>query len=267
MELCLIAEPDMGIITNIGKEHLEGFGGIEGVAKAESELFDYVLKNNGYAFVNMDDKWLANMGKRLLEKSSYSMQMDGISEVHTVPSIVFHYKGEEISSVLMGEHNFQNIAATIAVAQYLNISLPNIKKGIEAYVPSNNRSQLIHTEKGNTVLLDAYNANPSSVEMALRTFEKMEGEKIALLGDMFELGIYEAQEHQAIAELCKNSPINQCFLVGLAFDQTQVESANVQTFKHKEEALIAIRQKGYKRVNVLIKGSRGMKMEDFLKEF
>lgn len=266
-ELCLIAEPDLGIITNIGKEHLEGFGGMEGVAKAESELFDYLLRHNGHAFVNMDDKWLGNMGKRLTNKTDYSMDMEGVRDLETVPSISFQYKGTAINSVLMGEHNFQNIAATIAVSEYFKIRPEDIRKGIESYVPANNRSQVISTGKGNTVLLDAYNANPSSVEMALKTFEKMKGDKIVLLGDMFELGSYEHEEHQHITGLCANPSFKASYIIGNAFNKTVSTSPNVHKFETKEAALESIRQQKYENVMVLIKGSRGMKMEDFLGEF
>jgi UDP-N-acetylmuramoyl-tripeptide--D-alanyl-D-alanine ligase len=266
-ELCMIAEPSLGIITNIGKEHLEGFGGMEGVAKAESELFDYLVKHGGYAFVNADDKWLEPMGKRLPNKTVYSMDMEGIEEVLTVPSISFEYHGTAMHSVLMGDHNFQNIVAAIVVGNRFKISISNIRKGIASYVPSNNRSQIITTEKGNTVWLDAYNANPSSVEMAVRTFEKMPGDKVILLGDMFELGAYEKEEHQAIADLCGNAKVSECYLIGEAFNRTNTNKSHVMKFMTKEEALPVIRKKKYSGAVVLIKGSRGMKMEDFLQEF
>jgi UDP-N-acetylmuramoyl-tripeptide--D-alanyl-D-alanine ligase len=266
-ELCLIAEPGLGIITNIGKEHLEGFGGMEGVARAESELFDYLHRHNGHAFVNMDDKWLGNMGRRLTNKTGYSIDLDGMSNLHTVPSISFEYKGETVNSVLMGEHNFQNMAATIAIAEYFGIKPAGIRKGLESYVPANNRSQVIHTAKGNTVLLDAYNANPSSVEVAMKTFGKMDGPKIVLLGDMFELGSYEHEEHENIAALCAGAGYKACYLVGNAFNKTESAGPHLHKFAAKDQAMEAIRIMKYENVMVLIKGSRGMKMEDFLDEF
>ena len=264
-ELCLIAEPDMGIITNIGKEHLEGFGGMEGVAKAESELFDYLLKHNGHPFINLDDKWLGHMGKRFVSKTEYSMKN---VRAATEPGITLEHHGTTIRSVLMGVHNLQNIVATIAVASYLGISDENIKKGIESYHPQNNRSQLLRTAKGNSVLLDAYNANPSSVEMALKSLEGMPGYKIALLGDMFELGAYEAEEHQHIVDLAHIMHIHQFILVGKAFSRVTLHGeTNVKVFSSKEDTLEMIRGGNYRNCSVLIKGSRGMKMEEFLPEF
>ncbi len=261
-ELCEIALPDFGLITNIGKEHLEGFGSMEGVARAESELFDYLLKTNGFAFVNADDMWLNNMSKRLKHYSTYSTHSEEYSFVNTVPEIEFKYQGTHIHSVLPGIHNFQNIVAVMSVALYFNMPLDAIKKGIERYRPTNNRSQIIKSEKGNTIILDAYNANPSSVEMALKTIESMAGQKVVLLGDMFELGSFEAEEHQSIANLCDTLSNTITILVGKAFANTTGNSST--KFADKDAALTYVKQQDFKNALILIKGSRGMKMEDFL---
>lgn len=266
-ELCVIAEPDLGIITNIGKEHLQGFGSIEGVARAEGELFDYLLRHNGHAFVNEDDEWLLKMSSRLKNKTGYSIHNKDFLDLAVVPDIRFRYAGEHIHSVLMGEHNLQNIAAAIAVGEYFKVTPHHIKKGIESYEPKNNRSQLINTDRGNTVLLDAYNANPSSVEMALKTFSKMHGEKIALLGDMFELGDHEAEEHQHIADICSGLGFSKVYLVGEAFSKVNSGDPAVFKYKRKEDALQEVHHAEFRKVAVLIKGSRGMRMEDFIKEF
>lgn len=265
-ELCQIAEPDLGIITNIGKEHLEGFGSIEGVAQAESELYDFLVKNEGHAFVNADDVWLNNMSKRIANKSTYSIHSTevnyAIKGIKYIPSIEFEYAAHTMVSPLMGEHNLQNIAAAIAIGNYFKISIENMAKGIAAYAPTNNRSQIIQTDKGNTILLDAYNANPSSVVFAIHTFEKMNNQKqIMLIGDMFELGDHAAQEHQVIAKLCGSFSNIETLLVGHEFYNTQAEG--VRLFEHKAEAMDYVKQQAYKQYNVLIKGSRGMKMEDF----
>lgn len=268
-ELCRIAEPDLGIITNIGKEHLEGFGSIEGVAKAESELFDYLLKNNGFAFVNADDVWLNNMSKRLERKHRYSIS-DTTADtfVNTpvlVPFIEFTYKSTVIKSHLMGAHNLQNIAAAIAIGEHFGISEANIAKGISSYIPVNNRSQIIETAKGNTVLLDAYNANPSSVESIVETFAGMQGKPgLMLIGDMFELGDHAAAEHKAIAALCAGHTHLQTVLVGKEFASTGLSANNIHLFEHKQDAMDYINGLNTVNTNILIKGSRGMKMEDFL---
>jgi UDP-N-acetylmuramoyl-tripeptide--D-alanyl-D-alanine ligase len=268
-ELCEIAEPNMGIITNIGKEHLEGFGSIEGVAQAESELYDYLIKTNGLAFVNTDDTWLNNMSKRIVNKIDYSIRNinnnEQIDNVKLVPSIAFEYQNKMINSPLMGAHNLQNIAAAISIAQYFKIALNNILLAIGQYAPTNNRSQIIQTEKGNTILLDAYNANPSSVQEAINTFSQMpQTPKIIILGDMFELGNYAEQEHLEIINQCiANEHIFRCILVGDEFAKHTIESHKIMQFKNKIDALHFIEDSNISHSAILIKGSRGMKMEDF----
>lgn len=264
-ELCEIALPDMGLITNIGKEHLQGFGSIEGVAKAESELFDDLKRRDKLAFVNTDDVWLKAMGARLNKKIEYHMEMSNMELLALSPKIIIQYKGLEIESALMGKHNYQNIVSCIAIAEYLGLSQSEIKAGIELYVPSNNRSQMIQTEKGNLVLLDAYNANPSSVEAAIRVLETMPAPRLAIIGDMFELGVHEAQEHQSIRDLIEKSGVEEIVLVGQAFSKT-TGNENTSVEKEKVLALEDLKNRDVKNRSVLIKGSRGMKMEDFLIE-
>jgi UDP-N-acetylmuramoyl-tripeptide--D-alanyl-D-alanine ligase len=264
-ELCEIALPDMGLITNIGKEHLQGFGSIEGVAKAESELFDDLKRRNKLAFVNTDDVWLKAMGEKLEKKREYHSNMPQMKLKALSPKIVFEYNGTEIQSALMGKHNYQNIASCVAIAEELKLNESEIKAGVEAYVPSNNRSQMIQSEKGNLILLDAYNANPSSVEAAIGVLETMPSPRLAIIGDMFELGAHEAQEHQAIRDLIEKSEVEEVVLVGEAFAKTSgKETTRVE--KEKVLALEDLKNRELKNRSVLIKGSRGMKMEDFLKE-
>lgn len=264
-ELCIIALPDLGIITNIGKEHLMGFGDIEGVAKAESELFDYLNKSNGFSFVNEDDFWLNNMSKRLSKYKKYNINQ--LETVHVVPDIAIKYKDVTIQSILMGEHNLQNIVAVISIAEHFGIKPDNIKKGIESYSPKNNRSQWIKTEKNNQVLLDAYNANPSSVLAALKTFNLMKGDKIVLLGDMYELGEHEVNEHLQIINECLSLDFNQVYFIGEIFKKASIGQNNFSFFATKELALVELRNQKIKENLILIKGSRGMKMEDFVVEF
>lgn len=266
-ELCAIAEPDMGLITNIGKEHLEGFGSIEGVAKAEGELFDYLSKTGGHAFVNDDDELVKGLAKGLTSVTPFSSAQFPVSNLKLVPFVSFDYKGEHLKSNLPGLHNFQNIVAVITVAEYLGMSVQDIREGIAAYTPQNNRSQFLKGKDGNTIFLDAYNANPSSVEMAIRTLEGMEGNKYIVLGDMFELGEYEAREHQAIAELCSKVESCTSVLVGKAFAGTRVDNAHVHTFAGKDQARAFLEQSSIRNSTILLKGSRGMKMEDLLDIF
>jgi UDP-N-acetylmuramoyl-tripeptide--D-alanyl-D-alanine ligase len=266
-ELCVIAEPELALITNIGKEHLLGFGDIQGVAKAEGELFDYILENDGYAFVNSDDVWLKEMGAAINNKIEYGMQDAKLLNLEIVPDIRFQYKEQNIHSPLMGLHNVQNILACIAVAEFFHLSPEQIKQGIERYAPQNNRSQWVQGKNNNKILLDAYNANPSSVEMALKTFKEMQGDKMVLLGDMFELGEHEAQEHQAILNLCAEMNFNSVVLIGEAFCKTQTKASNIHLFQTKSEARQFISEHANGNLSVLIKGSRGMKMEDLIDLF
>jgi UDP-N-acetylmuramoyl-tripeptide--D-alanyl-D-alanine ligase len=265
IELCEIAEPNFGIITNIGKEHLEGFGSIEGVAKAESELFDYLIKTNGFAFVNNDDVWLSNMSKRLEQFQLYSTQNEAINNLKVVPTIQFIYNDVQFESSLPGYHNLQNIIAAITIGEFFEVPYLKISEAIKTYSPKNNRSQFIETAKGNVILLDAYNANPSSVEMALMTFNEMTGnQKIVILGDMFELGAQEHIEHQNIVDLCANQyDFQKIILVGHAFSKCKSTSNNSLFFEQKIDAINYVNSLNYSDSKILIKGSRGMKMEDF----
>ncbi len=262
-ELCLIAEPNYGIITNIGKEHLEGFGGIEGVAASEGELFDYLASSNGHAFVNQDDEWVKKLAQSIHSQSPYAMN-DGVLQLkHHVPNIVFDYQSVKIASPLMGLHNFQNIRACVEIARTIGLNPLQIQAGIQAYVPQNNRSQWVKGEANNTILLDAYNANPSSVEMALKTFAAMPGSKWVLLGDMFELGAYEASEHQAICDLAFSLSFEHIVLVGKAFAKVHLPHSNMKQFESVDQAQVYINEQKPSNQLVLIKGSRGMKMELF----
>ena len=266
-ELCGIAEPELALITNIGKEHLLGFGDIAGVAAAEGELFDYVRQNDGFAFVNADDVWLSEMGEHINNKSEYGMKYLKLSNLEIVPDIRFTYKEQNIHSPLMGLHNVQNILACIAVAEFFHLSEKQIKQGIERYAPQNNRSQWVDGKHNNKILLDAYNANPSSVEMAVKTFAQMPGNKVVLLGDMFELGAHEAQEHQAILNLCEEFDFTSVVLIGQAFSKTETKNNKVHLFQTKSQARQYISENLNENLSVLIKGSRGMKMEDLIDLF
>jgi UDP-N-acetylmuramoyl-tripeptide--D-alanyl-D-alanine ligase len=204
-ELCRIARPDSGLITNIGKEHLEGFIDIEGVAKSEGELFDFLAESGGLAFVNLDDPWIKLMGIKFKSPVTYS-NLDSeasvfISDAQLVPNIRFDHGEHTFESSLFGSHNLQNITACIAVALHYGIQPEKIRTGLLGYVSSNNRSEVRITDR-NKIILDCYNANPSSIEVALQTFAKFqEKNKTVILGDMFELGAESANEHQAIVDL------------------------------------------------------------------
>jgi len=268
--LCDIASPDFGIVTNNGKDHLEGFGSMEGVAQSNSELYYYLLKNNGLAFVNANDEWLMRMASRLEKKYTYAANDDkknakadciGIAK-SLRPQIQFVIGNSQsvITSSLSGDYNFDNIMAAVAFGKYFGLTDEELKKGIEIYEPKNNRSQIIKKEK-NTIYLDAYNANPSSMEASLRNFAAMPfGNKIAILGDMFELGKYSEQEHQNMISLCSELELEQVIFVGEEFMKQKSEN-NFLFFKTTIEVIHFLKEKNYSGKNFFMKGSRGMKLE------
>lgn len=260
--LCKIAEPNFGYITNFGKAHLEGFGSVEGVIKAKSELYDFLRNNNGTAFVNTDDSLQIKQSTGI---KTVEFGTDEIQFIDANPFVKVRFKDTEINSQLIGKYNFNNIAAAIAIGNYFNISIENIKEGIENYIPSNNRSQII--EKGtNKIILDAYNANPSSMTAALENFHQLKAEnKVIFLGDMFELGNDSKTEHQKIADLVAAYNFNEVYLIGKAFSTTSAKNAFIydsyETFKASNSKL------NFTHSTILIKGSRGMALERILDLF
>ena len=217
--LSKICNPDFGYITNFGKAHLEGFGSEEGVIKGKKELFDYIKRKKGLIFQNNDDyKQIKCVGDYQNVYCFGKSNGDIKYFVKSVnPEIEIKVNETLINSSLFGNHNVENIMAAVAIGKYFKIDLEKIKIGIEDYISSNNRSQII--KKGsNKIILDAYNANPSSMYAAIKFFENFsEKNKILILGDMFELGIDSKKYHQEIAEYCRNIKDTKIFLVGKLF--------------------------------------------------
>ncbi|MES2558766.1 MAG: UDP-N-acetylmuramoyl-tripeptide--D-alanyl-D-alanine ligase [Bacteroidota bacterium] len=275
-ELCEIACPDLGLITNNGKDHLEGFGSIEGVAQSNSELYYYLLKHNGLAFVNAHDEWLVRMASRLTHKITYAAndderlaQANCVGTAETLrPEIVFRYTIDKnpasilITSCLSGDYNFDNIMAAVCIGNHFGMSEELIKVGIETYEPKNNRSQVIK-KTNNTVYLDAYNANPSSMEASLKNFAAMPfNHKIAIIGDMFEMGDYAAREHAEIIAFCSKLNLEQVWLVGEEFSKQQAKG--MKQFKTTEEVIKVLMDNPLMHKNIFMKGSRGMKLESLV---
>ena len=257
-ELCSITNPNYGLITNIGKEHLEGFGTLEAVAKEESEIYHYLLKNKGTAFVNADDDWLSRMSRGLENKILFTKADCKIETL--VPTIQFSYKNVSFTSSLMGDYNLDNILTAIAIGEHLRVDLQYIRDGIAEYQPDNNRSQLI--QKGtNTILLDAYNANPSSMQVAISNFAKMpQIQKVLILGDMFEMGPTANQEHDELLQWCTQFGFTKIYTLGDHFSAISVNS-DISTPSSMEKLGEEIKTVDYQNTAFLIKGSRGMKME------
>lgn len=270
--LCAIAEPDFGMITNIGKAHLEGFGGYEGVVKAKSELYHFIQQKGGKLFVNGDNKVLQQLSAGI-DKITFgtlkSVDFEG-QFVDSNPFVKLKCKSKDdiqpieekpvISTQLIGNYNFENILAAACIGHYFKVSEKQIKTGLENYVPSNNRSQVMQT-KSNLLLLDAYNANPSSMNAAIENFAQMDQpNKMAILGDMLELGEDSTKEHDSIVNLLKNKNITNLILVGPFFKESG-KSINAKTFSNSDEVVDYLKQHPVKDSTILIKGSRGIKLE------
>jgi len=264
---CQFTLPTHGLITNCGKAHLEGFGGEEGVRKGKGELFDYLRANNGTAFIMNDYDYLKEMSKGIATIKTYGTANAAITgEVKNSTGFleVTITKGAAIDSIktqLVGEYNLPNILAAVAVGKYFNVADEKIKSALENYLPSNSRSQLI--EKGNNkIILDAYNANPSSMKAAIENFAKMEGsEKILLLGGMMELGNESLQEHKAIINVIDNYKWKAVVLVG--GDYHKIEHTFIN-FENSLQAKEWFTRQQFNNTQILIKGSRSMQMEKVL---
>ncbi|WP_027138432.1 UDP-N-acetylmuramoyl-tripeptide--D-alanyl-D-alanine ligase [Gaetbulibacter saemankumensis] len=262
--LCKIAQPDFGYITNFGKAHLEGFGGVEGVIKGKSEMYDYLIKNNKTIFVNGNDaiqlEKTQNTNPSIFNSKAGDISIKFIS---AQPFVSCQYQSQKIESHLIGEYNFNNISAAIAIGHYFKVKATDIKAAIENYIPSNNRSQILNIGT-NKVILDAYNANPTSMQAALQNFENQGGNKIAILGDMFELGAAAKEEHQIIHDLCNNLNINKVYLVGENFYKTKINDDKIKRYKTFSDFQANFNIHEINNTTLLIKGSRGMALERIL---
>lgn len=258
--LCEIAEPEYGIITNIGTAHIEGFGSREGVKKGKSEMYDFVSKQGKLIFTNNDDKTLKELTQNLNKYTYGKSESDCVAKYTSIkPSITLLWKGIEINSTLYGEYNFYNILLAICIGQYFKISDENIVKGIESYVSSNNRSQLILTENYK-IYLDAYNANPSSMIVAIDSFaSNTEENKIMILGDMLELGDISLDEHQKIINKAKKLDIHT-FFIGKEFSKAK-NKFNFNYFKNSDDLITYLKENNLAPSSILIKGSRGIRLE------
>ena len=258
-----LINPDFGLITNFGKAHLEGFGSIEGVIKGKSELFDFLINNNKKAFINNDDpvqnQFVGNKISFSIEgKSNYIFK-----EVKETDYAGLNYKNFVVDSKLTGNYNYHNIAFATSIGLYFNISLEKIKEAISNYIPSNNRSQII--EKNNkSIILDAYNANPTSMISAINSLIKKQEKKSIILGDMFELGNQSEKEHHDLIDFCVKNNFENIFLIGNEFFKQKDKFQIPFFYKTKDELNNHIKKFPITSKYVLIKGSRGMKMEDLV---
>jgi UDP-N-acetylmuramoyl-tripeptide--D-alanyl-D-alanine ligase len=267
--LCEIAQPDLGLITNIGRAHIGEFGSFEAIAKAKTEMYHFLRKKKGKVFINSANELLMSNAAGM-EQITYGSSRKDFCHCRlegSDPYLKVNYENETITSQLIGKYNFENIAAAICIGKYFKVETERIKEAIEEYVPSNNRSQIVKTKK-NTLVLDAYNANPSSMKAAIENFYDMTGEsKWLILGDMRELGKYEVEEHKTILELIAEKKFKNAVLVGDVFIKAVSESNpggfTPLLFKNSDELANRLKAEPLSKVPslILIKGSRGIKLE------
>lgn len=263
--LCQIAEPEYGIITNIGKDHLGGYEeGFEGNIKAKKELFDYLYDTNQIAFVNADDELLVSISSTL-NKITYGKEGTTLNLEQVISSSFLQFKSLVAGicqTQLVGDYNLMNIETAYCIAQHFDISNEVIEEAIASYIPANNRSQLTKTER-NTIILDAYNANPSSVELALHSLQSMDASnQLAILGDMLELGEVSENEHQSMIDIAHDLGLQSIF-IGTLYSSCSFHK-NQKNYNTKVDFIQALEKDPISDSLILLKGSRSMKMEDLL---
>ena len=254
--LCNISQIDFGLITNIGKAHLEGFGSYENIIKTKNELYEYLYSKNNIVFVNGDDELLMNLSKKMNR-----ILYHDYSEIQNTSSFLsISVEDIIINSQLIGSYNATNIIAAYSIGRYFGINSNKLADALSNYKPSNNRSELKKTELKNLLILDAYNANPSSMELAISSLIKnKKNNPYFILGDMLELGQNSLKEHQSIINLLEvNNTIN-VLLVGPEFGNSKHSFIH---FKQTNDLKEYLKQNPIKNSTILLKGSRGMKLEE-----
>ncbi len=256
--LCDIVKPTHGVITNIGSAHLEGFKSIQGVIDAKNELYDFIKAHDGYLFVNNDDSILAELSNHK-KKISYGKNSTlNISASRNTPFLNVIWNETVIKSNLIGDYQLYNISLAICIGNYFNLSKKNIKDAVESYIPKNNRSEIIETES-NVIIMDAYNANPSSMKAMISSFDKQNYKnKLCILGDMHEMGEFSNKEHSKVLEICQNLSL-EFLLVGKEF-----KKLNSNAFDNTSDLKKFITEHPIENKTILLKGSRGIGLEKLI---
>lgn len=262
--LCELAQPDYGYITNFGKAHLEGFGGVEGVIEGKSEMYEYLAANKKSAFINLDDPIQVEKTKNF---NAYSFGLNkkyadvSIGSIVANPFVEIHFANFSIKTHLIGLYNANNINAALTIGKYFEVDDMAIKEALESYIPENNRSQLI-TSGTNQIILDAYNANPSSMAVAIENFLQLDNSnKIMVLGDMFELGNESPEEHKAIVDFLLDKKDVIFYFVGKEFYSSRIDKINFHFFETFDAFSEHLQASKIGNSSILIKGSRGMALE------
>jgi UDP-N-acetylmuramoyl-tripeptide--D-alanyl-D-alanine ligase len=266
--LCLIAKPDYGIITNIGNAHIEGFGSLEGVVKAKTELYEHLRKINGIALYNDKDPLLSEKIFKIINRAVPFSDPTGTdlivelisSDLNLEISVNYLHQTYKVKTNLFGSYNLENVRAAIATGLFLEVSMTDIVNAVEKYSPANNRSQVKKT-KNNTLICDSYNANPSSMTVAIKSFSGINsGHKVVILGDMLELGDKSDDEHLKILSLLKENNPENVFLVGPVFQKVSADSG-YKSFVNSDALVEFLKTEPLAGKTILIKGSRGMRLE------
>ena len=262
--LCSIADPNIGYITNFGKAHLEGFGGIDGVIKGKCELYEYIRQKKGMILVNNSDIMQRQKSRGIKSfsfgksKGSNYLTNNSTSHKNFCEAMI---NNKKIESNLYGEYNFENINASIAIGIHFGLSFEQIKNGINNYIPKNNRSELIKT-KNNLLFVDSYNANPTSMKVSIQSFMKFNKfKKTLILGDMHEIGKTSLIEHERILNSIKNIKNLKIFLVGKIFNQLKFDSHKIYFFNETNELIEYFKKNLITGHTILLKGSRKINLE------
>ena len=260
--LCNIAQPNFGYITNFGKAHLEGFGGAEGVIKGKSELYEYLIKNSETILVNENDPIQVEKTKDYSPKITFGKDSSDyqFEEFSAQNFVGVRFENTSAQSKLTGNYNFTNLCAASTLGLHFGINSDEIKSAIENYVPTNMRSQIVE-KAGKTLVLDTYNANPSSMVESLKNFSQFDGSKTIIIGDMLELGTESDSEHQAILDLAKTLSFNEIITVGKYFKKSNFKG---NSFESTEELSEYLKNNKLNSKNILLKASRGIALEKIL---
>ncbi|HNV28062.1 MAG TPA: UDP-N-acetylmuramoyl-tripeptide--D-alanyl-D-alanine ligase [Cyclobacteriaceae bacterium] len=265
--LCSIANPTHGFITNIGKAHIGTFGGFENIIRGKSELYQHLIVDNGIVFINSQNNILANMAKRFKNPYFYPAAGDylHVKLLDADPFIRYDdEQGETVQTQLMGAYNFENIAVALCIGKFFGVEATAANKAIADYVPGNMRSQIL-VKGTNTIILDAYNANPSSMEAAINSLANMKAtRKVAILGDMFELEEEAEKEHRKIGELLNAKSFDQVYLCGRLMQAAKGSHAASQLFEKKELLIEELKKHPIKDSTILVKASRGIGLESIV---
>lgn len=272
-ELCAIAEPNFGLITNVGRAHLEGFGSFEGVMQTKSELYEWIANFGKNIFINKDNKFLLQMAdnKNVSKKGRiyYSLKNKNTNiygkAIDCSPFLKMNIKigkqNADIQTNMAGTYNAENVLAAACVGNFFGVEIDKIYTSLENYKPTNNRSQYLETQH-NKLIVDAYNANPTSMVEAIKNFDRMKvANKAVILGDMYELGAESPTEHQKIVHLLKKCNFDEVFLIGENFAKTNTQ---FHTFKNTNDFIIYLKDNEIEDFNILIKGSRAVQLEKTL---